>query len=235
MQNDKDTKDMQKMLSIGEASDYLGISIDTLRRWEKKDKVKPHRSPGGHRYFKKEELDNLFGRKYERAKELKPRSKKKAEIKKDEPISKPEKPIKKAPDIRVISEREPRDVQIPVTKPISIISDKTKPQTKAVEYNTQQSNIAIQHNVEQTTTAPYPFQPPPSLPKSQISNDQRQKGILETPQIKSPTLQKTRSSKRRLERKYILYVLLVFIVVLIITFTIFVILSINREVLSPIP
>ena len=57
---------VKKLLSIGEASNYLGISIDTLRRWEKRDKVKVLRSPGGHRYFKKEDLDNLFGSKYER-------------------------------------------------------------------------------------------------------------------------------------------------------------------------
>ena len=56
----------KKLLSIGEASNYLGISIDTLRRWEKREKVEVYRSPGGHRYFKKEDLDNLFGSKYER-------------------------------------------------------------------------------------------------------------------------------------------------------------------------
>lgn len=54
------------MLSIGEASEYLGISIDTLRRWEKRNKVEVFRSPGGHRYFTKSELDKVFGKKYER-------------------------------------------------------------------------------------------------------------------------------------------------------------------------
>ena len=49
-----------KLLSIGEASEYLGVSIDTLRRWEKKEKVKSYRSPGGHRYFRKNDLDTLF-------------------------------------------------------------------------------------------------------------------------------------------------------------------------------
>lgn len=62
-----------KLLSIGEASEYLGVSIDTLRRWEKKEKVKSYRSPGGHRYFRKNDLDTLFGRKYERGEELGPR------------------------------------------------------------------------------------------------------------------------------------------------------------------
>lgn len=53
-------------LSIGKASEYLGVSIDTLRRWEKKGRITPLRSPGGHRYFSKEELDKLFGKKYVR-------------------------------------------------------------------------------------------------------------------------------------------------------------------------
>ncbi|KKQ44369.1 MAG: Resolvase domain protein [Candidatus Woesebacteria bacterium GW2011_GWA1_37_8] len=61
------------LLSIGEASEYLGVSIDTLRRWEKKGKLASYRSPGGHRYFKKNELDEMFGKKYERTEETTPR------------------------------------------------------------------------------------------------------------------------------------------------------------------
>lgn len=53
-----------QLLSIGEASDYLGVSIDTLRRWEKRGRIIPFRSPGGHRYYKKNELDELFGKRY---------------------------------------------------------------------------------------------------------------------------------------------------------------------------
>src|SRR3990170_35254 len=54
-------------LSIGEASEFVGVSIDTLRRWEKKDAVKVYRSPGGHRYFLKDDLKGLFKQKYVRA------------------------------------------------------------------------------------------------------------------------------------------------------------------------
>lgn len=60
----------KEILSIGEASEYLGISIDTLRRWEKRDRITAHRSPGGHRYFKRAELDSLFGLKYTRDEDL---------------------------------------------------------------------------------------------------------------------------------------------------------------------
>jgi excisionase family DNA binding protein len=56
----------KKLLSIGEASKYLGVSIDTLRRWEKKGRIIPFRSPGEHRYYSKDELDLLFGKRYTR-------------------------------------------------------------------------------------------------------------------------------------------------------------------------
>ena len=59
--------------SIGKSSEYLGVSIDTLRRWERKGVVTAYRSPGGHRYFLKQDLDMLFGQKYTRALASKPR------------------------------------------------------------------------------------------------------------------------------------------------------------------
>lgn len=38
-------------LSIGEAAKYLGVSRDTLRRWEKRGKIKSYRTPGGRRRY----------------------------------------------------------------------------------------------------------------------------------------------------------------------------------------
>lgn len=58
-----------KLLSIGESSEYLGVSIDTLRRWEKKGRIAPLRSPGGHRYYSRDDLDTLFGKRYTRDEE----------------------------------------------------------------------------------------------------------------------------------------------------------------------
>lgn len=52
----------KKLLSIGEASRYLGISRDTLRRWEKRGKIKPLRSPTNRRYYTKKQLDKLISK-----------------------------------------------------------------------------------------------------------------------------------------------------------------------------
>lgn len=68
MQDDNQNLSLE-LLSIGDASEYLGISIDTLRRWEKKGRIEPLRSPGGHRYYNKKSLEDLFGKRYTRDEE----------------------------------------------------------------------------------------------------------------------------------------------------------------------
>ncbi|PIS20933.1 hypothetical protein COT52_01180 [candidate division WWE3 bacterium CG08_land_8_20_14_0_20_43_13] len=40
-----------KLLSIGEAADYIGVSKDTLRRWERENKLMPFRTPGNQRRY----------------------------------------------------------------------------------------------------------------------------------------------------------------------------------------
>lgn len=74
--------DKKNYLTIGEASEYLGVSIDTLRRWEKKGRIEPFRSPGGHRYYEKGDLDALFGKRYIR---VETHQEKLPEVKKTEP------------------------------------------------------------------------------------------------------------------------------------------------------
>ena len=64
--NSKKSFEDDKLLSIGNASEYLGVSIDTLRRWANSGKIKELRSPGNHRYFKLTDLNKLFNTKYER-------------------------------------------------------------------------------------------------------------------------------------------------------------------------
>ncbi len=47
----------KQLLSIGEAAKMLGISVDTLRRWDKKGIIKPVRGgETGHRYYQKSDL-----------------------------------------------------------------------------------------------------------------------------------------------------------------------------------
>ncbi len=48
-------------LSIGQAAILLGVSITTLRRWEKEGILTPSfRTPGGHRRFALTTLEALF-------------------------------------------------------------------------------------------------------------------------------------------------------------------------------
>lgn len=54
------SKDSQ-WLTIGEAAKSLGLSRDTLRRWEKAGKIKPVRSPTNRRYYTKNQLEGLMG------------------------------------------------------------------------------------------------------------------------------------------------------------------------------
>ena len=48
------------MLSIKEASEFLGVSTDTLRRWEKANKIKSVRTTGGHRRYEKKDLISII-------------------------------------------------------------------------------------------------------------------------------------------------------------------------------
>ena len=52
----KEKKGGDSMLSIKEASEFLGVSIDTLRRWERAGKITSFRTEGGHRRYDKKEL-----------------------------------------------------------------------------------------------------------------------------------------------------------------------------------
>lgn len=63
MQNLDNFEDKNSWLSIGDASGFLRISRDTLRRWEKKGILRSYRSPTFHRYYKKEDLERVFSAK----------------------------------------------------------------------------------------------------------------------------------------------------------------------------
>lgn len=48
----------KNLLTISETAEILGISVDTLRRWDEKGQLKSIRSLGGHRYYSKEQIEN---------------------------------------------------------------------------------------------------------------------------------------------------------------------------------
>jgi excisionase family DNA binding protein len=48
----------KKLLKIGEAAEILGVSIDTLRRWDESGKLKAIRKEGGtHRYYREKDIE----------------------------------------------------------------------------------------------------------------------------------------------------------------------------------
>lgn len=67
-------QDKKDWFTISEAAKYLGVSPDTLRRWEKAGKISPpRRTAGGARRYSKELLEEILGggRKEEKAQALK--------------------------------------------------------------------------------------------------------------------------------------------------------------------
>lgn len=50
---------ISKKIRIKEAAEILGVTPQTLRNWEKSNKIKSHRSPGGQRYFDLQEIEHL--------------------------------------------------------------------------------------------------------------------------------------------------------------------------------
>ena len=50
-----------KFFSISEAAQYLGVFPLSLRNWERRGLIKSFRTPGGHRRFKRSDLDRIAG------------------------------------------------------------------------------------------------------------------------------------------------------------------------------
>ena len=48
----------EKLLTIGQATLYLGVSLNTLRRWDEKGKLVAIKKDGGtHRYYREKDLE----------------------------------------------------------------------------------------------------------------------------------------------------------------------------------
>lgn len=49
----------QKLIPIAEAAHRLGVSAETLRRWEKAGLIAAHRTAGGHRRYDPATIDAM--------------------------------------------------------------------------------------------------------------------------------------------------------------------------------
>ena len=47
-----------RIYKIGDAAKYIGYKPNTLQRWDRKGKLKAHRTPTNRRYYTQEQLDN---------------------------------------------------------------------------------------------------------------------------------------------------------------------------------
>jgi excisionase family DNA binding protein len=50
----------RRMLTVGEAADYIGVSISSIRKWSDRGLVQAYRTPGGDRRFSADDLDELI-------------------------------------------------------------------------------------------------------------------------------------------------------------------------------
>ena len=53
---------MGRLLTIKDTASYLNVSQDTLRKWDKADKLKPLKTAGGHRRYDTDTLDDFIGK-----------------------------------------------------------------------------------------------------------------------------------------------------------------------------
>ena len=144
-------------------------------------------------------------------------------------------PIVKPSVIRVVGEREPRVVNIPASQPISIISQSTETQTHIPEDNIPQRIVTKEYNIQHSNTSP-PTAPPPGPEALKAEGiPPQQKSILEAPNLKPQSPQQSQIPIQKKSNNMVLIIVVSVVILLIITFTIFVILSSNQEVLSPIP
>jgi excisionase family DNA binding protein len=48
------------LLTSNEAAELLRVTVKTLERWEKAGKLIPNRLPGGHKRYRRSDLDDLL-------------------------------------------------------------------------------------------------------------------------------------------------------------------------------
>ena len=50
----------RRMLTVGQAADYIGVHPNSIRRWSDRGLVQAYRTPGGDRRFTTDDLDELI-------------------------------------------------------------------------------------------------------------------------------------------------------------------------------
>ncbi len=55
------TQVSQEPLAIGEVARLLGVTVETVRRWDRAGRITSIRTPGGQRRFAQSEVDRLLG------------------------------------------------------------------------------------------------------------------------------------------------------------------------------
>ena len=50
----------RRMLNVGQAADYIGAHPHSIRKWSDRGLVQVSRTPGGHRRFSTDDLDDLI-------------------------------------------------------------------------------------------------------------------------------------------------------------------------------
>jgi excisionase family DNA binding protein len=60
----KDSIDNKTLLTAGDVAEFLGVHINTVRRWEKKGILKSYRvGPKGYRWFRRDDVEVFFNNK----------------------------------------------------------------------------------------------------------------------------------------------------------------------------
>jgi excisionase family DNA binding protein len=49
-----------KLLNVGQAADYVGVSAASLRKWSNEGLVAVYRTPGGQRRYHRDDLDDFM-------------------------------------------------------------------------------------------------------------------------------------------------------------------------------
>jgi excisionase family DNA binding protein len=56
----EDPEVVSEFLSVGEAAVMLGVSVDTMRRWDRDGRITALRTPTKHRRFRRSDVETLL-------------------------------------------------------------------------------------------------------------------------------------------------------------------------------